>query len=88
MKDNLRNAKSQSVIGLNAFCNWVADIINRTTGYDQITDIEKRVNESERRFESTTKQLRELNTEYMVRLMWRFDEEPRAARDGPADGAL
>ena len=73
---NLRDAKSKSIIGFNALCNWVSDVINRTTGYDQITDIEKQVNESERRFENTTKQLRELNTEYMVSLDVQFDKEP------------
>ena len=41
-------------------------MINKTTGYDQITEIEKHVNESERKFEYTTKQLRELNAEYLV----------------------
>lgn len=42
-------------------------MINRTTGYDQITELEKRVTASERVFENTTRSLRELNTEYLVR---------------------
>lgn len=67
MSTNLKMAKEKSTVGLNALCIWISDVINRTTGYDQITEIEKRVNESERKFEYTTKQLRELNTEYLVR---------------------
>ena len=76
MNTNLQTAKSKSIIGFNALCNWVSDVINRTTGYDQITDIEKHVNESERRFETTTKQLRELNTEYLVVIGSSLDLEP------------
>lgn len=46
--------------------DWLNVVINKATGYDQITAMEKHVNESERRFESTTKKLREVNTEYLV----------------------
>ena len=53
--------------GFNAICVWMSDVINRTTGYDQITELEKRVTASERVFENTTRSLRELNTEYLVR---------------------
>lgn len=60
-------AKKKSINGFNAVCVWMSDVINRTTGYDQITELEKRVTASERVFENTTRSLRELNTEYLVR---------------------
>ena len=66
MSTNLKTVKEKSVVGFNALCVWISDVINKTTGYDQITEIEKHVNESERKFEYTTKQLRELNAEYLV----------------------
>ena len=59
--------KKKSINGFNAVCVWMSDVINRTTGYDQITELEKRVTASERVFENTTRSLRELNTEYLVR---------------------
>lgn len=59
--------KKKSINGFNAACVWMSDVINRTTGYDQITELEKRVTASERVFENTTRSLRELNTEYLVR---------------------
>ncbi|KNB42411.1 hypothetical protein JH06_4018 [Blastocystis sp. subtype 4] len=65
MSTNLKTVKEKSVVGFNALCVWISDVINKTTGYDQITEIEKHVNESERKFEYTTKQLRELNAEYL-----------------------
>lgn len=46
--------------------DWSSGVINKTTGYDQITELEKAVTESERRFEQTTKELRNLNADYMV----------------------
>ena len=66
MSTNLKSVKEKSLVGFNSLCVWISDVINKTTGYDQITEIEKRVNESERKFEYTTKQLRELNAEYLV----------------------
>ena len=47
--------------------DWSSGVINKTTGYDQITELEKAVTESERRFEQTTKELRNLNADYMNR---------------------
>lgn len=67
MGRNLQVAKKKSINGFNAVCVWMSDVINRTTGYDQITELEKRVTASERVFENTTRSLRELNTEYLVR---------------------
>ena len=46
--------------------DWLSIVINKATGYDEITAMENHVNESERRFEATTKKLREVNTEYLV----------------------
>lgn len=66
MNDNLSTAKTKSIAGFWSLSNWLSEYINKTTGYDVITDIERRVNEQEKRFEDTTKRLRELNIDYLV----------------------
>jgi hypothetical protein len=59
--------KATSIVLFSKVVNWCSEVINKTTGYDQITEIENKVNESERRFEYTTKKLRELNIDYIVK---------------------
>lgn len=66
MEKKLAEAKTKSSTSFNQFINWSSNVINKTTGYDQITEMEKAVSESERTFEKTTQELRDLNTIYMV----------------------
>ena len=66
MEKKLAEAKSKSSVRVNQFIDWSSDVINKTTGYDQITEMEKAVIESERTFEKTTQELRDLNASYMV----------------------
>lgn len=66
MNKNLSNAKTKSVAGIWSLSNWINILINKTTGYDQITELEKDVSVKEHVFEETTKKLRELNTDYLV----------------------
>ena len=69
MNQNINTAKTKSIAGIWSFSNWLSEYINKTTGYDQITEIERTVNEQEKRFEETTKRLRELNIEYLVMIL-------------------
>ena len=69
---NLNIAKEKSEKGIMKTVDWLSVVINKATGYDEITAMEKHVNESERRFEATTKKLREVNTEYLVCLLYPY----------------
>ena len=66
MTENLNNAKTKSVAGIWSLSNWINILINKTTGYDQITELEQEVTVKEHTFEETTKKLRELNSDYLV----------------------
>lgn len=66
MGKKLAEAKVKGSAHFNQFIDWSSNVINKTTGYDQITEIEKAVTESERTFEKTTQKLRDLNATYMV----------------------
>lgn len=66
MNKNLNNAKTKSVAGIWSLSNWINILINKTTGYDQITELEQEVTVKEHTFEETTKKLRELNSDYLV----------------------
>lgn len=66
MEKKLAEAKAKSSVRFNQFIDWSSNVINKTTGYDQITEMEKAVIESERVFEKTTQELRDLNASYMV----------------------
>ena len=67
MNENLNNAKTKSVAGIWSLSNWINILINKTTGYDQITKLEQEVTVKEHTFEETTKKLRELNSDYLVK---------------------
>lgn len=67
MNKNLNNAKTKSVAGIWSLSNWINILINKTTGYDQITELEQEVTVKEHTFEETTKKLRELNSDYLVK---------------------
>ena len=67
MNENLNNARTKSVAGIWSLSNWINILINKTTGYDQITKLEQEVTVKEHTFEETTKKLRELNIDYIVR---------------------
>ena len=67
MNKNLNSAKTKSVAGIWSLSNWINILINKTTGYDQITELEQEVTVKEHTFEETTKKLRELNIDYIVR---------------------
>lgn len=66
MNKNLNSAKTKSVAGIWSLSNWINILINKTTGYDQITELEQEVTVKEHTFEETTKKLRELNSDYLV----------------------
>ena len=66
MNKNLNSAKTKSVAGIWSLSNWINILINKTTGYDQITELEHEVTVKEHTFEETTKKLRELNSDYLV----------------------
>lgn len=67
MNKNLNSAKTKSVAGIWSLSNWINILINKTTGYDQITELEQEVTVKEHTFEETTKKLRELNSDYLVK---------------------
>lgn len=80
MGENLNTAKTKSIAGIWSLSNWANEYINKTTGYDQITAIENQVNEKERIFETTTKQLRELNIDYLVYMTCQSEEQNHQQR--------
>lgn len=80
MGENLNTAKTKSIAGIWSLSNWANEYINKTTGYDQITAIENQVNEKERIFETTTKQLRELNIDYLVYMTCQSEEQNHQKR--------
>ena len=43
MNENLNNARTKSVAGIWSLSNWINILINKTTGYDQITKLEQEV---------------------------------------------